>query len=42
MTDLLKAADRRMGRERLKKLRDNSDGDAVHKIIATRLGGKTA
>jgi len=41
LTDLLKAADRRMGRERLKKLRDNSDNDAVHEIIATRLGGRS-
>jgi hypothetical protein len=37
LTDMLKASDRRIGKERLKLLNEKSVGEAVHKIIAARL-----
>jgi len=40
LTEILKAADRRIGKERLKELGDKSGNAAVRKIIAMRLDAK--
>jgi hypothetical protein len=37
LTDILKAADRRIGKQRLEKLKDKTDDVAAHKIIAQRV-----